>query len=577
MKTITQGLRALAWLALTATPALSHAQAWHWASAPTAITGPGGVADPDGSAITATALDAAGNTVVAGYFSGSFTLGATTLTSAGRTDIFVAKLSPSGQWLQAVSAGGPGQDAASALVVSGNEVVVAGSFGNAASAGALTAFQSLTLTTTGTAQSSDAFVAKLNSAGQWVTALGIGGTGQDVATALALDGAGNAVVAGSFQRTISFGTAALVADGVTTAVFVARLNLAAATWTQAAQSTCQFSTVPFRAEPTALAVDAAGNAVVAGTFGTSASFGGTVLNTRDNAMFVARLNAAGQWTQAVPLSATTTVGSGAGAPQARAVTLDASGNVTVAGLLAEPVNVGGTLLTSAGGYDVLVARLNAAGQWTQALRAGGPANDIATALVSTGTGTTVVAGMYGGILPATTPAVFGNFQLTNSGNYDVFVAQLGTGGQWESAVPAGSAGWDAASAVALDAAGNITVGGFYGAPASFGTTALPNATGYRTAFVAQLGPLNSVTAARTAAPAEIFTLAPNPTAALVRLAWPEAATVSRPIQVLDALGREVRRQELPARTTEATLDVAGLAPGLYMVRCGTAASRLQVE
>lgn len=86
----------------------------------------GGTAGPDGSAITATALDAAGNTVVAGYFSGTFTLGTTTLTSAGRPDIFVAKLSPDGQWIQAMSAGGPGQDYANTLVLSGGSVVVAG-------------------------------------------------------------------------------------------------------------------------------------------------------------------------------------------------------------------------------------------------------------------------------------------------------------------------------------------------------------------------------------------------------------------------------------------------------------------
>ncbi|MFC6222528.1 T9SS type A sorting domain-containing protein [Hymenobacter artigasi] len=578
MKKNTPYLRALSLLALAAMPALANAQRWQWASAPTAITGPGGAAHPDGSAITATALDAAGNTVVAGYFSGTFTLGNTTLSSAGGSDIFVAKLSPGGQWIQAVSAGGPGQDYANALVLSGGSVVVAGSFGGAAPAGSLTSFQSFGLTTTGTAQASDAFVAQLGPTGQWVMARSMGGPGQDAASALALDGAGNAVVAGSFQNTVGFGTSTLVADGVTTAVFVARLNLATSTWTQAAQSTCQFSTIPFRTYPTALAVDAAGNAVVAGTFSTSASFGSTVLSTRDDGLFVARLSVAGQWTQAVPLSATTNAGSGAGAPQARAVALDATGNVTVAGLLAEPVNVGGTLLTSAGGYDVFVARLSAAGQWTQALRAGGPANDFATALTTTASGATVVAGLYGGIFPAsTTPTIFGNFQLANSGTYDAFVAQLSAAGQWESVMPIGGMGWDAISAVSVDAAGAITVGGFYDAPISVGPFVLPNATGYRTAFTARLANSALATNTHAATPAETFTLAPNPAANAVRLTWPEASATARPVQVLDALGREVRRQELPARTAQAALDVAGLAPGLYMVRCGAATSRLQVE
>ena len=58
MKTNTLGFSAVCCLALLSTPATLRAQNWLWASAPTAITGPGGTADPDGSAISATALDA---------------------------------------------------------------------------------------------------------------------------------------------------------------------------------------------------------------------------------------------------------------------------------------------------------------------------------------------------------------------------------------------------------------------------------------------------------------------------------------------------------------------------------------
>ncbi len=75
----------------------------------------------------------------------------------------------------------------------------------------------------------------------------------------------------------------------------------------------------------------------------------------------------------------------------------------------------------------------------------------------------------------------------------------------------------------------------------------------------------------------MFTLAPNPATAQVRLSWPEASAAPRPVLVLDGLGREVRRLLLPARATSAALDVAGLAPGFYVVHCGPAAARLVVE
>jgi hypothetical protein len=41
----------------------------------------------------------------------------------------------------------------------------------------------------------------------------------------------------------------------------------------------------------------------------------------------------------------------------------------------------------------------------------------------------------------------------------------------------------------------------------------------------------------------------------------------------DALGRAA----LPAQTTTLTLDVTGLAPGVYTVRCAAATTRLVVE
>ena len=144
------------------------------------------------------------------------------------------------------------------------------------------------------------------------------------------------------------------------------------------------------------------------------------------------------------------------------------------------------------------------------------------------------------------------------------------------AVRAGGAGNDAANALSLDAEGGITVAGGCSSPASFGGITLNGTTSNTMAYVARFASTALATHA-PAALAEAFTLAPNPTAGLVHLSWPNASAAPRPVQLFDALGREVRRQQLPARTRAATLDVAGLAPGLYVVRCGPGASRLRVE
>jgi hypothetical protein len=89
---------------------------------------------------------------------------------------------------------------------------------------------------------------------------------------------------------------------------------------------------------------------------------------------------------------------------------------------------------------------------------------------------------------------------------------------------------------------------------------------------APAGPL----AIATAHPSQASALAPNPANATATLTLP-AVPHARPVLVLDALGRTVRRLTLPARTSHATIDLLGLPAGVYSVRCGAATARLVIE
>lgn len=75
------------------------------------------------------ATDSSGNMIVAGTFSGSITLGggAAALTSAGASDVFVVKLSPTGAVLWSVRLGGTGTETAASVAVDGaGNVLVTG-------------------------------------------------------------------------------------------------------------------------------------------------------------------------------------------------------------------------------------------------------------------------------------------------------------------------------------------------------------------------------------------------------------------------------------------------------------------
>jgi hypothetical protein len=238
----------------------------------------------------ATALAVSGTSV---YVAGSFDsptvgFGATTLASAGSSDVFVAKLTDTGStgsfaWAQ--RAGGTGQDGANALAVSGTSVYVAGSF-----ASSTAAFGPATLVNAG---SNDVFVAKLTDAGStgsFAWAQRAGGTGGDGAAALAVSGTSVYVAGGFGSPTAGFGATTLTNAG-SFDVFVAKLTDAGSTgsfaWAQRAGGT---------GGDGAAALAVSGTSVyVAGSFGSpTAGFGATTLaNAGNGDVFVAKLTDAG--------------------------------------------------------------------------------------------------------------------------------------------------------------------------------------------------------------------------------------------------------------------------------------------
>ena len=151
------------------------------------------------SGVTALAVDAFGNLYAAGWtetidFPVSNAIQAV---SAGGVDAFVFKLNPTGSTLlYATYIGGRGDDRAAGLAVdSSGQIYIAGS--TASTNFPLAAPIRLTL-----GGSRDAFAVKLNAIGNLlVYSTYLGGSGYDAATAIAVDAAGNAYIAGDTQST----------------------------------------------------------------------------------------------------------------------------------------------------------------------------------------------------------------------------------------------------------------------------------------------------------------------------------------------------------------------------------------
>ncbi len=173
----------------------------------------GGSAEDNGKAIT---VDATGNSTVTGYFSGTATFGTTKLSAKGKKDLFVARVSPSGTFLWAVSAGGSGAETSGNAVgqdKAGN-AVVAGTFSGTISA------SGATLPSKG---AEDVLVLQLDKTGKVLWSRSMGGAKKDEGNGVAVDGAGNATVTGAFLGSVAFGSTTLT-SGYSGGAFVARLD-----------------------------------------------------------------------------------------------------------------------------------------------------------------------------------------------------------------------------------------------------------------------------------------------------------------------------------------------------------------
>lgn len=333
-------------------------------------------------------------------------------------------------------------------------------------------------------------------------AAGAGGPFGDLAPAVAVDGAGNAHIAGRFEALATFGAGEPNETVLTSAgsfdAFVAKYDRAGQLlWAKRAGGV-GFDWV------TGLDVDDAGGVYATGWFAETAVFGAgepgetTLATAGDRDVFVARFDQDGMLTWARRAGGTFgDAGFG--------ISLDGTGAGCVIGWFSGTAVFGAgepneTMLSSAGSFDLFLARYDGAGLLSWATRAGGVALDEGTAVALDADGHCHVTGRFEGT------ATFGagapnQTTLTSAGAQDVFVAEYGADGLLVWATRAGGPGSDEGYGIAV-AAGESRVTGRFEGTAVFGEgepgeTALASA-GFADTFVARFDGSGSLAWARRA-------------------------------------------------------------------------------
>ena len=542
-------LRRFALLTLALVGATPSAQEWQWAQ-----QGGGPGSDSGGDV----AADAAGNAYATGNFNGTAQFGAFTLTSAGTgpltDDAFVVKHAPTGEVLWARRGGGTAYDRGQGVAVdAAGNVYVTGGFQGTAD------FGPFTLTSAGFG---DVFVAKYSPTGDVLWVQRGGGTGFDQGWDVGVDAAGNAYVAGNFNGTADFGPFTLTNVGQGDAFIVKYAPTGEVLWARSGGG-------PAVDEALAAAVDAAGNAYVAGSFNGTATFGAfTVASAGGGDLFVARYDPNGQalWARS---------GGGPDLDFGNGVAVDAAGNAYVTGLFAATAQFGAFTLTSAGPeHDVFVVKHAPTGEVLWARRGGGPGFDRGFGVAAEAGGDAYATGLFLGT------ATFGTATVTSAGAEDVFVVKYSAAGDVVWVQRAGGSLADVGADAATGGGGFVYVTGQFAGTAQFGPSTLTSAGDFDV-FVAQLRgtPVAAEDVPAGAAGALVLSpLRPHPAAARASATLTAREAQRVRVEVLDLLGRRLGvafEGALAAGAPQAVeVDVSALPPGVYLLRVTGAAAAL---
>ena len=415
----------------------------------------GGPAAGDSAKVAAVAVDTNGNVVITGTFAGTIDLGNGPLRSTDDVDIFVGKYASNGAPLWVKQFGASSQDGvkneSNGIAVDGSgNVYITGTFYPTLDFGGGALVSS---------SSTDTFVVKFAADGTHVWSRNFPSLSGDSGKAIAVDPAGNVIVAGFLSGWVDFGGGVLRSAG-SADIYVAKFSSAGAhIWSKIfGDLNPQF--------PKSIATDTHGNVLVTGYFQGTVDFGGGPLTSAMNPVsglsndaFLVKLSPDGAhlWSKSF--------GDLEGLEQqGYSVASDLSDNVVVTGYVVGTVDFGGGPLSQVGNQDVFIARYASSGQhlWSKRFGAAGNVDFIqyGTGVATDSGGNVTLTGYVRG------PVDFGGGVLPTSDlSYisDAFIAQFQPDGSHRWSKRYGDSQSQYGRGVATDAGGNVlAIGEFLG-------------------------------------------------------------------------------------------------------------------
>jgi hypothetical protein len=351
------------------------------------------------SAVLGLGTDPSGNILATGVYGIDIDLGNGVIATKGSNDGFVVKLNPSGTPLWSKTFGDAATQSPDSVVsdASGN-VIAYGYFNGTIDLGGGPLVSS---------GGSDLYLVKYSPTGVHLWSKHFGDASNQIAKGLATDPAGNIIITGSLNGSVSFGGGVLTTAGAAADVFAAKLSPTGAhLWSK------QFGD-PSAQIGAGCATDLAGNVFLSGYYFGTISFGGaTLVSTGGADSYLAKFDPAGNHLWSL-------TGGGPSNQSAVAIAVDRFGNSSFVGVLTASGSFGGPVLTSAGSNDIVVAKYDSAGNYLWSKAFGDSASQGIKAMTVDSLGNMLFTGLLFG------PTDFGGGPVIGAGGEDTFLTKLG--------------------------------------------------------------------------------------------------------------------------------------------------------
>ena len=342
-------------------------------------------------------FDLSGNLVITGYFNGTTDFnpsqGSYNITAMGSSDVYICKLKQDGSFIWAKSIGGKYLDIVSALAVDkADNIILTGYFNQTAD------FDPGPGTTNLTAvNSSDIFICKLKSNGDFLWAKALSGNSNEESTGIDIDAIGNIYTAGKLRSTVDFDPGPAVFN-LTSAgwedIFISKLNdKGEFVWAKRIGNNVDD-------EVNDIVVDDAGNVYATGFFGVAVDFDPNVGidNLISNGVFdifIFKLTTNGSlvWAKSIGSNNDKDVGN--------SIDIDKEGNVYLTGYFTGTADFdpgdGVINLTTQRRYsDIFVCKLSSEGSYVWAMNIGDGNDDEGWKIKLDNVGNVFISGIFEG-------------------------------------------------------------------------------------------------------------------------------------------------------------------------------------